>query len=585
MLFPALLHDRLAAALAAADVAVPAGVAVDVSASQDARFGDYQTNIAMIAAKAAKTNPRELAGRIAAAFDGSGLCSETTIAGPGFINFRIDPIVLAANVAAVARDPRAGVPATTAPKTIVLDFSAPNVAKPMHVGHIRSTILGDALTRIARFLGHKVITDNHIGDWGTQFGMILHGWKSLRDGDKLAADPVPELLRIYREMNAAAKADPAVLETCKAELVKLQQGDPENLAIWTECVALTKTGLQKIYDVLDVHFDHWLGESYYNDRLAPLVDDLIASGLARESDGAICIFSGGDLPVEQDPFMANKDGEWKDNPSIIRKADGGFLYATTDLATLDFRITAWQADEIWYVVGAPQQLHFRQIFDAARRWGKPARCQHIAFGSILGDDRKLMKTRSGDNVQLADVLTEAVDRARTVINEKNPDLPEQEKAAIATTVGIGAVKYAELSQHRLTDYVFSWDKMLSLQGNTAPYLQNAYVRIQSIFRKAKDASAEAATTPALADPTEVALALKLARFAEDVPAVLDDHRPNLLANYLYDLATTFHSFYEACPVLKADDATRASRLCLCAATARVLRTGLGLLGINVPERM
>jgi arginyl-tRNA synthetase len=287
--------------------------------------------------------------------------------------------------------------------------------------------------------------------------------------------------------------------------------------------------------------------------------------------------------------MVHKEDGWQDNPAIIRKADGGFLYATTDLATLDFRIREWKADEIWYVVGAPQQLHFRQIFDAAKRWGKSARCQHVAFGSILGEDRKLMRTRSGDNVQLADVLTEAVDRARAAIEAKNPDLPENEKTEIATIVGIGAVKYAELSQHRLTDYVFSWDKMLSLQGNTAPYLQNAYVRIQAIFRKAAAegiATDGADNAPDLQDPTEIALALKLSRFAEAVPSVIDDFRPNLLANYLYELATTFHSFYEACPVLKPEVAAfRASRLTLCRATATVLRTGLGLLGIRVPERM
>jgi arginyl-tRNA synthetase len=587
--FPAQLQSRLVNALASAGIEVPAGMPVEVVAAQDARFGDYQTNVAMILAKAAKSNPRELAGRITGAFDGSGLCAEPTIAGPGFINFRLESSALAQAVAAITSDENAGVATAKEPEVIVLDFSAPNVAKPMHVGHIRSTIIGDSLARVARFLGHHVITDNHIGDWGTQFGMILHGWKTRRDADALATDPVAELLRLYRETNAAAKADPAVMETCKAELVKLQAGDEENLAIWRECVELTKRGLQGIYDQLDVRFDHWLGESYYNDALAPMVEEMLASGLARESDGAVCIFSGGELPAEQDPFKVHKEDGWQDNPAIIRKADGGFLYATTDLATLDFRIREWKADEIWYVVGAPQQLHFRQIFDAAKRWGKSARCQHVAFGSILGEDRKLMRTRSGDNVQLADVLSEAVERALAAIEAKNPDLPENEKAEIATIVGIGAVKYAELSQHRLTDYVFSWDKMLSLQGNTAPYLQNAYVRIQAIFRKAAAegiATDGTDTAPDLQDPTEIALALKLARFAEAVPSVLDDFRPNLLANYLYELATTFHSFYEACPVLKPETAAfRDSRLLLCRATATVLRTGLGLLGIRVPEKM
>ena len=585
MLFPLLLKEKLCQAIHAAEISMPDGMSAEVSAAQDTRFGDYQSNVAMLLAKSAKANPRELAAKIVACFDSSGLCEIPTIAGPGFINFKILEKWLSSRVEEIAGDARCAVPFVAQKRTIVLDFSAPNVAKPMHVGHIRSTILGDALTRIARFLGHEVITDNHIGDWGTQFGMILLGWKTLRQPEALIFDPVPELLRIYREMNAAAKADPAVLERCKSELVRLQQGDEENLAIWRECVALTKSGLQKIYDILDVRFDYWLGESYYNERLSSLVEELLAIGLARESDGAICLFSGEDLPKEQDPFKVNKDGSWRDNPAIIRKADGGFLYATTDLATLDYRISEWHADEIWYVVGAPQQLHFRQIFDAARRWGKSVVCQHVAFGSILGEDRKLMKTRSGDNVQLSDVLDEAVERARAVIDAKNPTMDAGEKDRIARIVGIGAVKYAELSQHRMTDYVFSWDKMLSLQGNTAPYLQNAYVRIQAIFRKIGEDYQPQPGSVQLTEPTERALGIKLLQFAETLPTVLEDFRPNILANYLYELATTFHAFYEACHVANSEGSVRQSRLCLCASTAHVLRTGLALLGIQVPDKM
>ncbi|RYD18350.1 MAG: arginine--tRNA ligase, partial [Verrucomicrobiaceae bacterium] len=400
------LESRLSTALAAT-LGEPASAAV--TAAADLRFGDYQTNAAMVLAKAQKKNPRVLAQEIIDRLELSGLAT-ADIAGPGFINFRILPEAYAARTAALIRDERLGVPAIGAGKTVVVDFSAPNVAKPMHVGHIRSTIIGDSLARIARYLGFNVIADNHIGDWGTQFGMIIHGWKNFLDESALAADPIAELVRVYRHVNSL-KEDPAILETCKGELVKLQAGDPENLAIWQKCIDVSKNGLQKIYDRLDVKFDFWHGESYYNDRLAGLVDEFLEKGLARESNGAICVFSGGDKPKEEDPFMVHKEEGWIDNPAIIRKADGGFLYATTDLATIQFRIDEWKADHVWYVVGVPQQLHFRQLFDAANRWGKTSDFQHVQFGSILGEDRKLMRTRSGENVGLVEVLEEAVERA------------------------------------------------------------------------------------------------------------------------------------------------------------------------------
>jgi arginyl-tRNA synthetase len=581
MTFQQDLESRLAAAVTAV-LGEPA--AAPVTAATDLRFGDYQSNAAMVLAKQRKTNPRALATEILEKIDLTGLAT-ADIAGPGFLNFRILPEAYAAKATALLGDAKLGIPDVGQGRTVVVDFSAPNVAKPMHVGHIRSTILGDSLGRIARFLGFNVITDNHIGDWGTQFGMILHGWKTLLDSAALEADPIPELLRIYREVNAATKADPSVLETCKAELVKLQAGDAENLAIWHQCIDVSKRGLQKIYDRLDVSFDHWLGESFYNDRLPGLVDEFLAKGIARISDGAVCVFSSGQLPDEQDPFRVHKEDGWTDNPAIIRKADGGFLYATTDLATLEYRVDTWKADHIWYVVGVPQTLHFRQIFDAAERWGKHADYRHVAFGSILGEDRKLMKTRSGDNVQLSDVLEEAIERAAKTIAEKNPDLPAEEAAQVAETVGIGAVKFAELSQHRLTDYVFSWDRMLALQGDTAPYLQYSHVRIRSIFRKLDAPFDAKSATIVLAEDAELHLARLLARFAEVLPTVLEDHRPNLLANYLLELARAFHSFFEACPVLKAEEATRSSRLALCELTSRALSTGLGLLGIKCPERM
>ena len=558
-------------ALNAVGVDLPEGFQVQVESAADLRFGDYQSNAAMVLAKRLRTNPRELAAKLIEVME-LGDLAVADIAGPGFINFRVTHSAWSKRMSALLGDDRLGVALVSPAQTIVVDFSAPNVAKPMHVGHIRSTIIGDSLSRIARFLGHEVITDNHIGDWGTQFGMIIHGWKTVLKESDLEADPVAELLRVYRTVNALCGKDDAVRETCKQELVKLQGGDAENLQIWEKCVDLSKQGLQGIYDRLDVGFDYWYGESFYNDRLAPLVDEMLESGVARESEGAVCVFFDGDAKLD-------------DKPAIVRKADGGFLYATTDLATIDFRVQQWHADQIWYVVGAPQQLHFQQIFQATRKRGQNPSMHHIAFGSILGEDRKLMKTRSGDNVQLVDVLDEAVERADRVIGEKNPDMDPAERAEVASIVGIGSVKFAELSQHRMTDYVFSWDRMLALQGDTAPYLQYSYVRVRSIFRKLDGQINIDPSALLIEADAEVHLARMLVRFGETVPILLDDFRPNLLANYLLELAKAFHSFFEACPVLKSEGDTQNTRLALCELTSQVLEKGLGLLGIEVPERM
>ena len=562
MTIQTLLESRLSEAL---------GAPTQVAATADARFGDYQSNAAMPLAKAQRTNPRQVAAQIIERLHVADICETPEIAGAGFINFRLKPEFVAQQTRALLDDAHLGVPQAEKPRKIVLDFSSPNVAKPMHVGHIRSTILGDTLTRIARFLGHEVITDNHIGDWGTQFGKVIYGWKHFRDDAALERDAIQELVRLYKQANALADTDAAVMTACREELVKLQAGDPENLDIWKRTVALSWREFEAMYGLLDIHFDEHLGESFYNDALAPLVEKLLASGIAEVSEGAVCVFH------RDNPALAEK-------PCLIRKSDGGFLYATTDLATLEYRIARWNADAIWYVVGAPQALHFEQIFATAAKMGITGSLRHVAFGSILGEDRKLMKTRSGENVGLRDVLEEAQERSLRIVQEKNPEMPGEEKAEIARIIGIGAVKYAELSQFRMSDYVFSWDKMLSFQGNTAPYLQNAYVRIRSIFRKL-----EGSFTPPVAltltDPAELALSKKLLQFGETVPQIIEDFRPNLLANYLYELANTFHGFYEACPVLKSEGATRESRLALCELTARVLREGLGLLGIRVPERM
>jgi arginyl-tRNA synthetase len=565
--FQTLLGRKLSAALAAAGLADTG----ELTQASDARFGDYQTNAAFILAKQRGENPRDLAQRILTHLEVSDLCDQPQIAGAGFLNFTLRPEAVATKTTELLQDDRLGVPQTTSPRRIVIDFGSPNVAKPMHVGHIRSTLLGDALARIAAFLGHEVIRDNHIGDWGTQFGMVIYGWKNLLDRGALARDPIAELVRIYKETNDRARNDAEIREACRRELVKLQSGDEENLRIWQECVALSMREFEAAYQFLGIHYDIQRGESFYNDRLPDVVERLLKSGLAEISEGAVCVF------IRDIPELADK-------PCIIRKRDGGFNYATTDIATVDYRIKDLKADTIWIVTGAPQQLHFRQIFEIARREGYTADFRHITHGSILGEDRKLMKTRSGENVPLRDLLREACERARKIIEQKNPELIDAEKAEVAKIIGIGAVKYADLSQYRMTDYIFSWDRMLSLQGNTAPYLQNAYVRTRSIFRK----SAEAVQLPnelTLVEPAELDLAKKLCQFAEIVPQVLNDFRPNILANYLFELANCFHAFYEACPVLKAEAQARASRLALCELSARVLQRGLNLLGIDVPEKM
>ncbi|MFM8365631.1 MAG: arginine--tRNA ligase [Verrucomicrobiota bacterium] len=563
-----LLSARLREALTACGLDPSRG---EVSQAADTRFGDYQSNAAMVLAKEKKTNPRQLATDLLAKFDPAGLCAPPEIAGPGFLNFRLEDSFLASAVSQLSTDPRLGVAPAANPKKILVDFSSPNVAKPMHVGHIRSTILGDCLVRVARFLGHEVTADNHIGDWGTQFGKVIYGWKHLLDRTALEKDAIAELVRLYREVTRLEETDESLKRAAREELVKLQSGDAENLAIWRETVELSWREFQKLYDLLDIRFDERLGESAYNDALAPLCAELEKRGIARESDGALCIF------FPEIPALAEK-------PAIVRKSDGGFLYATTDLATIAYRVQRWNPDSIWYVVGAPQSLHFQQLFAAAKMMGLACDLRHIAFGSILGEDRKIMKTRSGENVGLAEVLLEAVERARKILAARTESLPPEEAESTAQLIGLGAVKYAELSQHRLTDYVFSWDKLLAFEGNTAPYLQNAFVRIRSIFRKAGE-SANPAAPVQITDPAERALAVKLLQYAETLPAVLDDFRPNLLANYLYELANTYHSFYEACPVLKADPALRASRLVLCDLTARTLSHGLALLGIRCPERM
>jgi arginyl-tRNA synthetase len=588
------IQSILASRLAAA-VGDTGGIAVTVQSAQDTRFGDYQSNVAMQLAKPRRANPRQLATEIIAKLKVDDLCETPEIAGAGFINFRLKPATISAHLSALAADVRLGTPLVAA-RRLVVDFSSPNVAKPMHVGHIRSTILGDSLARIGRFLGHNVVADNHIGDWGTQFGMLCLAWKTLLDRPALDLDPIAELERIYKIQNERCKTDPTALDAARAELVKLQSGDEENLGIWREMIRLSQAQFDTIYARLAIHFDHVFGESHYNPWLKQTVAALVEKGIARESDGALCVFSDGSVPQKDDPFLIKDENGWKDAPALVQKADGAANYTTTDLATLDFRRREFSPDEVIYVTDGRQQLHFRQLFAIWRRWQPESamKLSHVWFGSIMGEDGKPFKTRSGDTVKLGQLLDEAEERAFATVTAKSPEMPEAERRDVARIVGIGAVKYADLLPNRQSDYVFSWDKMLSFQGNTAPYLQYSYVRIRSIFRKggidpvSVRPGAEHPTSDdavPLTEAGELSLAKKLAQFGEILPMILDDHRPNLLCNYLYELAGAFHSFFESCPVLKAEEPARSTRLLLCDTTARVLAKGLELLGIGVPERM
>jgi len=592
--FPVLPHKQIEQRLqqAVRDVLPDADVSIVlIRPSSDAKFGDYQSNALMSLAKTRKLNPRQLATDVVAKLDVADCCEKVEIAGAGFLNFRLKPSVLAKTLEAAARGEHLFFEKAAQPRTVVVDFSSPNVAKPMHVGHIRSTGIGDALQRIFRLAGHRVISDNHIGDWGTQFGKLLLGWKQILDRPALDRDAIAELERLYKVINAECDANPARLEEAKQELVKLQAGDSENLAIWQEMIHLSEKQFDAIYGRLGVKFDHTLGESFYNPQLGPIVTDLLARGIARESEGAVAVFSDGSLPPKEDPFLVNRDGEWVPDPALIRKSDGGFNYMTTDLATLDYRLKTWAPQEIIYVVDDRQSMHFKKLFLTFARWqpeaAKTVKMVHVGFGKIMGEDGKPFKTRSGDTVKLDELLAEAEERALKIVSEKSPELPEAQRLEIARVVGISAVKYADLLPNRQSDYVFSWDKMLALQGNSAPYLLFAYTRIRSIFRKAADTAQPELQklNIELTAAEEIALAKHLLNFGQTLEAAAEEYRPNFLCNYLYELAGKFTSFYENCPVLKSEGSTRASRLVLCELTAKVLQQGLHTLGIETVEQM
>ncbi len=550
-----------------------------VKPTQDAKHGDYQANCAMSLAKTLGKKPRDIAQEIVNRLDLGDLLEAPEIAGPGFINLRLQSSWLAKQVQAIANDDRLGVSVQPA-KRYVIDYSSPNVAKPLHVGHLRSTIIGDALTRLLRFLGHTVITDNHLGDWGTQFGILLYGYKNLLDKDAYAKDPLRELARIYIEVRKRIGSDDEeeavnpIAEACRAETAKLHHGDPENVALWQDFMPHCLEEIHAIYRKLGVlPFDHEHGESFYNPMLPGVVESILAKGVAEPgNDGAVIIrFS-------------------KDSVALIRKRDGAFTYTTSDLATIQYRLENFRPDAILYVVDFRQSQHFANLFVAAKRWGVAnVELTHVSFGSVLGADKRPIKTREGGAVELGALIDEAIDQGRTIVNANSPELGETERTEIAQNVGIGAVKYADLSQNRTSDYVFSFDKMMAMEGNTATYMQYAYARNRSIFRKAEVDPQTLRTNPPavlLDTPFERALAMQLLRLEESLLAAVGDYQPSGVTAYLWDLAKTYSGFFQNCPVLRAEsDALKSSRLLLCDLTARVLQQCLDLLGIKTVERM
>ena len=625
-----------------------------VRPAQDGKFGDFQANCAMPLGKRTGRNPREIATSLVEALDLDPICDAPEIAGPGFINLRIRDDWLANETGAMLSDPRLGHRAAESPRHVVIDFSSPNVAKPMHVGHLRSTVIGDALARVFRFQGQRVTCDNHVGDWGTQFGMIIQGYRNFLDADAYAKDPVAELSRLYRLVNriaayhdrlaalpssrerleelrggleaveaslepgdeskqgeakklrsevaglsesisaderevSAIEADaeladlaaahPDIASESRSETARLHAGDAENRALWDEFLPACLEVMESVYRRLGIHFDLTLGESHYQPMLGEVVKSLEERGLASTSEGAVCVFIEGN-----------------DAPFIVRKSDGAFTYATTDLATIRYRATQLEADTMLYVVDARQSEHFRLLFETARLWGyTDTEFGHVSFGTVLGEDRRPFQTRTGDTVGLESLLDEAVSRARRIVDENDdakpegPELDEATRAAVAETVGLGGIKYADLHHNRESDYQFSWDKMLATHGDSATYMQYACARILGIFRRGgvdREVLRSEAPAIVLEDQAERGLAMALNRFADAIDITVAERRPNVLTGYLFETANVFSTFYNSCPVLKEEDpARRASRLALCDLSARVFEQGLDLLGIGTCDQM
>jgi arginyl-tRNA synthetase len=611
-----ILEERISAAMAAATGR--SQCEAQVCAATDPKFGDYQANGVMALAKEIKTDPRKLAGDVVKNLDVSDICEKPEIAGPGFINLRLKAGFIADRLLEINADSqkRLGVEKTTQPQTIVVDFSGPNIAKQMHVGHLRSTIIGDCICRMLEFEGHTVIRQNHIGDWGLQMGMVAYaveklGWGEDASNFDLHSIDLGALQDYYQDVVTLEKEDPEVAKGVREWTVQLQNGKTSAVSFWKHARQITLNECYKLYSRLGVilNWRHTRGESFYKDKIGAVISDLQSGGLAKESNGAVCVFPEG---------FKNKEGE--PLPFIIQKSDGAYLYATTDLAALHYRVDKLKADKIVYVTDARQSLHFQMLFkvadmagwdirqkaedspkDSLRRRQKTLRQAqgrqkaefvHVTFGSVLGENGRPLKTREGENVKLKELLVEAVERAKAVVEEKNPELPQDKKDQIAQAVGIGAVKYADFSNNRTSDYVFSFDKMLAMDGNTAPYMQYAYARIKSIERKGKDRSIDVEAERSkvekanLTEPAEMDLAKHLVRYGEAIEAAINDYRPNYLTSYLYELAQKFSVFYTDCPVLDAAADKRPTRLLLCDLTARTIKHGLSeLLGIEVVEQM
>ncbi|MDR1484172.1 MAG: arginine--tRNA ligase [Planctomycetaceae bacterium] len=551
-----------------------------VRPSQDVRFGDYQSNIAMPLAKRLSRNPREVAGEIISRLRVDDICESVEVAGAGFINIVLRESFLSECLCKVFSDvDRMGIELVKKPKKFIVDYSGPNVAKPMHVGHLRSTVLGNALTKMLRFRGHIVITDNHLGDWGTQFGMIIFGYKNYLDVDLYSRQPVEELSRVYRLVRGKIDGGDQNVAACVlAETAKLHDGNEDNLEIWREVMPYSMNEIDSIYKRLGITFDYTLGESFYHPMLSGLVDDLVTRGIARETDGAIGIF-----------FEGN------DTPMLIRKKDGAYLYGTTDIATVLYRMREFVPDVILYLTDFRQSLHFEQLFKTAQMLGiNDVEFSHIKFGAVLGDDGKPFKTRSGDTVGLNGLLDDAERRALEIVKSNDrSELSDEESIEVARRIGIGAIIYADLSQNRESDYVFSYDKMLAMNGNTAAYMQYAYARVRSIFAKGninvvqfRNEAEASGFKPELKSDAERELAKEILKFGDAVDWAIKDYRPNLLTSYLFELANKYSVFFEQCPVLRAENVlTKNSRLLLCDLTAATLKRGLELLGINTVERM
>ncbi len=573
MSIKALLNSRLREAMQSLDI--PDHCSPLLNLSGKPQFGDYQANGAMGAAKQLKTNPRELAQQIIDKLDLQGIAEKIEIAGPGFINITLSHQFLADSLANCMEQPQQPT------ETVVVDYSAPNLAKEMHVGHLRSTIIGDALARILDYQGQRVIRQNHMGDWGTQFGMLIAELElQLSQGDQ-AELALGDLELFYQQAKKHFDADPEFADTARAYVVKLQSGDSHCRKLWEQFIKVSVAHNLDIYKQLNVSLtaEHIMPESAYNDDLQAVIDDLTSRQLAVESDGAKVVF------LEE---LADKNGD--PSPMIVQKSGGGFLYATTDLAALRYRINQLSADRILYFIDARQSLHMKQVFTTGRKADfvpETVSLEHHAFGTMMGKDGRPFKTRSGGTVKLADLLIEAVERAEKLVREKNSELDEAEIKTIAHKVGIGAVKYADLSKTRTNDYIFDWDAMLSFEGNTAPYLQYAYTRIRSIFRKANREMDGFSAAVKIAEPQEKQLALKLLQFNDLLDQVAADCYPHSLCTYLYELSSLFMSFYEHCPILKPEvqPEIAESRLQLSAITATLLRQGLDLLGIEVMEKM